>query len=243
MYIRNLLKDLLVQTIDKIIRHKKASILMYHSVGNNKHFFTVTPENFEWQMGYLKRHNFNIISLGQLVEKIINKQPFQEKTIAITFDDGYADNYSNVFPVLKKYSIPITIFLPTDLVGQKQMVRGIDMEYLTWHQVVEMNQSGLVDFGSHSKTHRRLSTLGRDEVKSELKESKNVIEQNLNKNCDLFAYPFGDHNDGIPDEVKGLFKGAVSVIRGYIDGYSNNFLLPRQSIDSRVDKRRFKLKI
>lgn len=243
MYLRNLLKDLLVRTIDKKVRRKKASILMYHSIGDNSHFFTVTPESFEWQMDYLKNHNFNIVPLDQLVEKIINKQPLQERTIAITFDDGYADNYSIVFPILKKYSIPITIFLTTDSIGQKQTVRGVVMEYLTWHQITEMSQSGLVDFGSHSKSHRKLSKIESQEVEGEMSESKALLEQNLNKSCTLFAYPFGDYNDAVVYVAKGCFKGAVSVNRGFVDENNDIFMLPRQSIDSRVDKRRFKLKI
>lgn len=243
MYIRNWLKDLSVYAIDKKIRRKRASILMYHSVGGNKHFFTVTPENFEWQMDYLKSHNFNIISFGQLAEKIINKQPLQDKTVAITLDDGYADNYSIVFPILKRHKIPVTIFLATGLVGGKKMVRDVPMEYLSWPQIEEMHRSGLIDFEPHSRNHKKLAELSAEEARIEMGSSKREIEDHLNKTCLFFAYPFGSYNQNVLGLVKNYFSAAVGVDRGFIDEHSDIFSLPRQSIDSRVDKLRFKLKI
>lgn len=80
----------------------------------------VRPETFRSQMQYLANHS-NIIALDELVEKIINKQKISRKTIAITFDDGWVDNYENAFPILKEFKIPATIFLPTSFTNSSKL--------------------------------------------------------------------------------------------------------------------------
>lgn len=222
MYARHWLKDLVVNVVDKQLQGKNVVILMYHSVGNNAHFFTVTPENFEWQIKFLKEHS---------------------STAVLTFDDGYTDNYTVVFPILKKYNIPAKIFLITDFIGTKRTVRDVPMEYLTWKQIKEMHASGLVDFEPHTTTHRKLTTLSLEEAEQEMRDSKAIIERTLRKTCAWFAYPYGDCNPAIIELAKKYFSTAVGVQPGFIGKKNNIFMLPRQSIDSKVDMRRFKLKI
>ena len=74
---------------------------MYHSIDYNKVFFTVKPENFRKQMDYLYRKKYNVIPLLELVDFLKNKKEIPSKTVVLTFDDGYEDNYFNAFPVFK----------------------------------------------------------------------------------------------------------------------------------------------
>lgn len=90
----------------------RASILMYHSIGEGGAFFAVTEEDFEKQLLYLKRRGFVCITLSELVEKLERKEDVSSNVV-LTFDDGYEDNYTKAFPLLKKYDIPATIFLIT----------------------------------------------------------------------------------------------------------------------------------
>ena len=142
--------------------------IMYHSVSNEK---GMNPEEFEQQMVLIEKyHTFKFEEL----EKIGNK--FPKNTVLVTFDDGYADNYINAFPLLKKYNIKSTIFLNTRYINK-------DPLYLTWNQVKEMYESGLVDFQLHTHSHftviKRVEVQGffkiEDREKRELnREMKNI---------------------------------------------------------------------
>ena len=85
---------------DKFNKQNVASILMYHSVGDNDLFFTVKEPDFEKQLKYLKKKNFNCLTLSELLDKREKKESLKN-CVALTFDDGYLDNYEIVFPLLK----------------------------------------------------------------------------------------------------------------------------------------------
>jgi peptidoglycan/xylan/chitin deacetylase (PgdA/CDA1 family) len=106
---------------------RNVQILVYHRVNDEKDpFFPGTPVDvFAMQMSYLAA-NFTLCDLGEAVERIIGRD-VPDNTVVITLDDGYRDNFVNAFPVLKKLSIPATIFLPTD---------AIDSDRALWHETV-----------------------------------------------------------------------------------------------------------
>ena len=173
----------------------KAAILMYHSIDHNKVFFTVTPENFRKQMDLLYKEKYSIISLGELAGLIIDKRAIPLKTVVLTFDDGYQDNYFNAFPILKKYNFPATIFLATGFIGKNRISSsGATLKILNWDQIIEMHNSGLVDFEPHTVSHLKLHRLSLEEAKKEILNSKRTIEEKLNKKCKFFAYPYGKYN-------------------------------------------------
>lgn len=219
------------------------SILMYHSVGENDAFFNVKPEDFEWQMGYLKERGFAVISLSDLLYKINKKEKFLSNTVVITFDDGYEDNYLNAFPILKKYQFPAEIFLQSGCIDSyKQNSEGIKLKILSEEQIKEMTGSGIISFGGHTVSHPKLSKLSQGEIKKEILENKTAIKKITGVEPVVFAYPFGDYNNFVKDYIKNYYKGAVSVGRGFAGLSSDVFGLPRNSIDSMVDKLRFKFK-
>lgn len=163
--------------------------MMYHHIGvledpQEEQFpFTIRPEMFERQLLFLKANGYTLISLTELETACKAGRSSVKKPVLLTFDDGHADNYFNLFPLLKKYNVPALIFLITDRVGTDG--------YLTWQQVQEMQQSGLVSFGSHSCSHRRLRSLPDEEIVQELTQSKRVLEDKLGHPVTAFCYPFG----------------------------------------------------
>ncbi|MBL7158435.1 MAG: polysaccharide deacetylase family protein [Candidatus Omnitrophica bacterium] len=188
------------------------AILMYHSVGDPPTAtldgygdkLNVTPEVFEKQMRFLKEHNYNVIPLNKMVERIREKERIPHKTVTITFDDGLKNNFTNAYPVLKKYGLPATFFVAVDFIGKKN--------FLTWEDIREMQENG-ISIGSHTMSHRWLTSLDKKELKKELVESKAVIERVTGKKVYTLSYPLGRYNE----ETKKAAKEA-----GYIGAVATN---------------------
>lgn len=244
-YCRSLPRILFAFFRDKVLLKKTAAIFMYHSVSLNSEFFTVTPENFEMQMEYLYKNKYNVVALSSLVDYVKKGIKIPTKTVVITFDDGYEDNYLHAFPLLKKFCFPASIFLVTNWIGNKKYKnkRGIEMPMLDWGQIKEMHDSGLVDFEPHTASHPRLSRIHILDVEDEINKSKDHIERRLGKRCNHLCLPFGDYNTAVLDIVKNFFESCLTVDRGFVGKDDDPFKLKRNSIDSRTSKFMFKLKV
>lgn len=186
-------------------------ILMYHRVGS----FTargdlniVSQKSFAHQMKFLHKHGYHVISLDDLVEGINKGFSFNRKTVVITFDDGYEDNYDQAFPILRRYDIPATIFLVSDWVGSP--------DFMTWEQLREMQGSN-IEFGSHSRKHAYLPDVKHHaQLEDEIINSKKVLEENLGEPVRYFSYPSGGYTEEVKEIViKAKYKGACATNRGY----------------------------
>jgi len=120
----------------------RVPILTYHDFGYGKGI-KVGPENFERQMCYLKDKHYNVISLDELIEGIKKGKRFAHNAVVITMDDGYADNFTYAYPVLKKCGFPATIFLIANNIGT-------DANFLNWDEIKEMFKNN-ISFGGHTK--------------------------------------------------------------------------------------------
>ena len=184
-------------------------IMMYHNVNYTQEARanTVSPENFERHMAYLKTHGFQVISFNDFVSRINAGGPIPKKSVVITFDDGYEDNYQYAFKILKKYGFPAIVFLPSDFVN----TRG----YMTWEQIKEMRESGIT-IGSHTRRHIYLPDLPMEEMREEIKGSKSILERQLGVTVDYFAYPIGGFSEQIKQMVREAgYKAAAATNRGY----------------------------
>ncbi|MFA7245504.1 MAG: polysaccharide deacetylase family protein [Candidatus Magasanikbacteria bacterium] len=181
-------------------------ILNYHSVGSNNPF-SLSLKNFDEQMNYITK-NYNIVKLGDFSNLAGGI------SLVVTFDDGYEDNYLEVFPILKKYNIPATIFLTSEFILGKLDITKDWLDYkglkpLKIDQIEEMNNSGLVSFGSHSKTHRKMSNLSKENITTEVVDSKKELEFILGTSISDFAFPFGQKKD------IGVFQDELFKNSGY----------------------------
>lgn len=162
--------------------------LMYHHIGTigpeeEQYPFTISPQMFEKQLLFLKQNGYSVVDEAEVVRAYQAGTSRIEKPVLLTFDDGHDDNYTHLFPLLKKYQVPVLIFLITQRIGTPG--------YLTWAQIEEMKQSGLVCFGSHSCSHRRLRSLSNEEIEQEVAASKKMLEEKLGTRVYSFCYPFG----------------------------------------------------
>ncbi|MBD3790908.1 MAG: polysaccharide deacetylase family protein [Campylobacterales bacterium] len=218
-------------------------ILMYHLVrehiGRNKYnSLRVTPDMFEKQIKYLYENGWASFTVTEALENV-DKLP--SKSVIITFDDGYRDNFTNAFPILKKYNFKATIYLVNnrDHLGLKSEPR------LTDNDVFELINSGLIEIGAHTLSHANLNKLNFDEKKKEICESKQTIEEQFNIKCKSFAYPFGNYNDTDKKIVSQCgFGSAVTTKVGIADLRSCDlFEIPRIAIRGRDNFFAFQLKL
>jgi len=217
-------------------RHRSA-VLLYHSIDDNDVYLTVKPEIFEKQAQYLKENDYRVISLKELAGIIRTKKEIQPKTVVLTFDDGFLSHYEKVFPILKKYNFPATFFVSTGLVGgSMNNSQGLPQSTMTWEQIKEMSQSPLIDIEPHGVSHKDFSKIPLLEAEREIIESKNEIEQRLNKKCFSFAFPRGGCNQDLAGLVKRRgFETAVTIKKGLVKTGDDIFMLKRNTVDSSCD--------
>jgi len=194
-------------------QHYVAPILMYHQVlpgAKYEYRLAVSVDTLERQMRFLKRHRYNVITVEELADLIRQKVKIPPRTVAITFDDGYADNYTYAFPILKKYKIPAAFFVITEEIGNAQKKK------FGWEEIKEMQDSGVVFFGSHAVGPEPLVNLkSDDEIKRQIFESKRILEEKLGREVTVFSYPEGGFNAKIRQLVIDAgYKAAVATNPG-----------------------------
>ncbi len=203
-------------------------VLMYHHVGfpDSPSGLYVSPETFEKQMEFLKVHRYRVVPLAELAALIREKKPVPQKTVAVTFDDGYLDNFENAFPVLKEMGFPAALFMITGNIGKEGWLSEEDLRIL--------DEAGIT-IGSHTVSHAFLPELKPEEVGKELAASKKKLEEVLGHPVTLLSYPAGGVTEPAIQEARkagyeaalttnyGREKGNVYAIRRVkISGNSGN---------------------
>ena len=177
------------------------------------------PGKFENQISYLKKKGFEFYTAGELIKFYLINGEFPKKSVVVTFDDGWKDNYTNAFPILKKYGAKATIFLVPACVGKttdKVTAEGErSREHLSENDILEMSESGVFEFASHSFNHKLFHQITDEEIEFEVTESKNFIENLTQKDCSVFAYPAGFFTDYAKNALRNAgYKAAFTTIYG-----------------------------
>ncbi len=228
---------------------------MYHSIcenrSNNMHPYYVTdtsPQTFEAHMKYLHEEGYSSIVPEELLNILNSDKPNRKKLVVITFDDGYRNFYTRAFPILSKYNMKATVYLPTAYIGN-QARSFLGKECLTWTQARELQHSGII-FGSHTVTHSSLRHMPSADLERELSDSKDTIENELGTAVTSFAYPFA-----FPEEDRTFtqtlqilleqngYQNGVSTIIGSVHSNSEKFFLKRLPASSCDDLTFFKAKL
>jgi peptidoglycan/xylan/chitin deacetylase (PgdA/CDA1 family) len=197
---------------------KSVPVLQYHHINWQKEDKnTLTPKEFEREMRYLSKKSYSPVFLEDLVNYLERKKGLPPKPIAVTFDDGFKDNFIHAYPILERYNIKATIFVITSAIKEKaassafrshfESLRGTVLspegsdDFLSWNQMREMENSGLIDIQSHTHSHSRYYI------------SEEIIGYNEGKYWWIGWSTDGDTRPGIP-----LYKNAPALVaRRYYD--------------------------
>lgn len=203
----------------------KVPILIYHSVrphivgeDNLLKYYTVSPESFEAQMQYLKDHNYSVLSLDFVLDALEQNINLPEKSVVLTFDDGWRNQYVYAYPILKKFAYTATFFIFTNAIDSPH--------FLSWDQVRVLNNSGM-NIGGHTLSHPYLMNItDTDMLRKEIITSKKIIEDQLGMKINTFAYPFGHYNDQIISVVKEAgYRLARSTYSGIYNSKADLFTM------------------
>ncbi|HNY10088.1 MAG TPA: polysaccharide deacetylase family protein [Candidatus Wallbacteria bacterium] len=176
---------------------------MYHHIGDpppgvKLWALYVSRLNFSFQMWYLKTFGYNVVSLQKLFEDLEAGRELPPYTVALTFDDGFADFYQNALPVLKKYALPASVFMVTGQAGENADWEDIALtgtgRLMNEGEIREASSLSRISFYPHTATHKKLSKLTKEEAAAEVKKSLDAIESLTGSRPPVFAAPYGDYN-------------------------------------------------
>lgn len=209
-------------------------VLYYHSVDPSEaNEVIISPEKLREELTFIKDSGYTTLTMSELNDYILNNAPIPEKSIVITFDDGYADNYTNAFPILKELDMKATIFVISSCIDNNGY-------YMTSQQLKEMSDYG-IDIQSHTVSHSYLSQLTYEEQLNELKTSKEKLESITEKPVISIAYPFGDYDDNtILASKEAGYSLSFNTNRGLSDRTDNPLSLNRIYVSSLYSIEQFK---
>jgi len=211
------------------------SVLMYHMVGDLKdNSAVITEANLRMHMDFLRDHGYHPITMQELYDYVTKGAALPEKPVCITFDDGYLDSYTIVWPMMKEYGFPWTLYVITDDVGKPG-------NRMTWDQLKEMAQSRTVTIGSHTLSHPRLTQLKtRAEKEHEIVGANQALKYWLGIDNVWLAYPYGDYDDEVVEITKKAgIKMAVCTDSGRAHVGNFPYDLRRVYIGNEVTTARF----
>lgn len=208
-------------------------IIYYHRIDDEEHRSCVSVKAFTDQMAFLRREAWTILTLKEVAQHLTSGRPFPERAIAVTFDDGFQDNYTAALPILQKENIPATVFLTTDFIGKQELPVLRDrsgIAPLNWEQVRSMAEAG-VQLGAHTLTHPSLNELSAEVMTHEIRECRARIHAETGVWAEDFCYPRGHYNDAVENAVREAgYTTALTTRPGIVSANDPPFTLRRTFI-------------
>lgn len=205
-------------------------ILLYHYV----------PGDFAAQLEYLKTHGYSVVDMDQVAAAMSGGTPLPAKPVAITFDDGFA-NQLQAFEILRQYDMKATFYVITGGAASRwcigagrrnrdplQPANGCGDSYLNWDQLRMFDRSGLITIGAHTVDHQNLASDSPEQQQFEISQSKAQLEAQLGHPVHHFCYPYGSYDQATIDLVRQAgFITATTTLPGTIQPPGSLFTLRR----------------
>lgn len=215
----------------------KLPIIMYHGFtnGGSSSEYVIDAKDFESDIVFLKENGFEFIDTNDLIDFVYHDVPLSKKPIMITFDDGYLNNFTYVFPIIKKYNIKVVISPIAYYVEYYSNHNEANPLYaqLTDKEITEMQTSGLVDFQNHSYNMHSLADRKGSAIKQnesaelyirefcyDLKKAEDVLEGITGVKPHAYVYPFGIYSK---ESLSVLKQNGYKMTLGCEEGFNNIF--------------------
>lgn len=192
-----------INALYMVLRGNHLAVLGYHSISDLTHrvgqhadvyrHVSISIATFERQMKFLQDNGYLFLRFSDLRDIRDGKRQLPRRAALVYFDDGYKDNYINVYPILKRLRIPATIFVVTDCIDKKRLLWDSVIDpataniFLSWEDLRVM--SDVFDVGTHTVSHRKLTMLEPDEVRKEFVDSQKRIYEMIGKEVIALSYP------------------------------------------------------
>lgn len=233
--------------------------LLYHSVSKHRKskeasFISVSYQKFCSQMEFLYNNKYKVLSVRDWHKVFQNQKRNHNRTVVLTFDDGYSNHFHHVCPILKKYGFKATFYPIFHYINSHQKfpwLQNSDYAYdsnfsLNSKQIRQMDEDGM-EIGSHTLSHKKLSVLSKEESWKEINESKNRLEDILGHSVSSFSYPYGAWSDFNPFHKSLLkragYKRAVTSIYGANSIRTDKTMLKRIPIYNQETQISFAMKV
>jgi len=208
-------------------------ILMYHHISSQPPLaqsqvgLTVTDENFAAQLAYLAAHGYHAVRLVDLFDNLYYGRPLPDRPVVLSFDDGYLDNYTDAFPLLRRYHMVGEFAIIAAYPG---ITLGVN-RYMTWPQITEMAAVGM-DIESHTIDHQDLGLLDPAHATYEIQYSRGIIETRIHRAVQFMTYPSGEpFRSGTPDAQRRItdLLGQYGYVGALLDPLTPSILQVAQS--------------
>ena len=235
---------LLIVLIYFIIRYsflipetKGIPVLMYHKIDLTvRDMLTVSMAQFESHLKYLQEFGYQSITTKELLDFWENKTILPKNPVLITFDDGYVNNLELAYPLLQKYNMTATIFLPTFYLGGTSSWYEGGADLMNYEQLKSMN-SKVIEFGLHSHKHPNFKHLALEQMREELLTNQQILTQNSINYTPTLAYPYGGRpkKKEVSKAMKTMFA-EIGIKAAFRIGNKINSLNPKDVFElKRID--------
>ncbi|WMN58746.1 polysaccharide deacetylase family protein [Pseudoalteromonas xiamenensis] len=223
-----------------------AVILQYHHVSETLPPVTsISKETFKQHLAFLKNNGFNVIGLDKLFASLQQGHSLPDKTVAITFDDGYDNNFDTAAPILKEYGFPYTIFVNPQLIDEHKSY------VMTWEQLRKLSKEGAI-IASHSSQHDYLHEKRPSEndeqwrvrIRADLTNAQNRIAEEIGHNYPWVAFPYGEYNKALQRLLNDMAVIGIGQQSGAVDTTTDWTAVPRypaSGIYANIDTLKYKL--
>jgi len=192
-----------------------ASFIMYHRFGDSRYPSTnIKKEQFLKHINELLKPKYNVIDIKRALLAINNIEPIKDRSVVITIDDAYSSVYEYAWPIFKKYNMPFTLFISTDVIDNKTP------GYMSWEEIRTLRDHG-VTIGSQTKSHPHMFKLNEAKIVEELSISNKRFIDEIGSAPKIFAYPYGEYNLEVLKQVK---------LHGYVAAFGQHSGVAHKSL-------------